>query len=147
MYFHHSMKVWGFLPWNCRRWLFLQGFTWYTTCGWIYSWEKKKIRKQNQWMADPIQCIREDIVPLCHGPYRIPILYFEILLPVIRGGGKVKSMYHFSEGKRESETRWSFILSQQPWAAKCTWVLGGTGGHVCVTVLFFLSSPHRVLKF
>ena len=41
---------------------------------------------------------------LCHGPYRIPILYLEILLPVIRGGGKVKNMYHFSEGKKESET-------------------------------------------
>lgn len=51
-----------------------------------------------------MQCIREGIVPLCRGPYRIPILYFEILLPVIRGGGKMKSMYHFSEGKRECET-------------------------------------------
>lgn len=55
-------------------------------------------------MAHHVQCIREDTVPLCNGPYRIPIFYLEILLPAIRGGGTVISMYHFSEGERESET-------------------------------------------
>lgn len=31
----------------------------------------------------------------CHGPYQIPILYLEILWPVIRGGGKVENMCQF----------------------------------------------------
>lgn len=140
MYFHLSMKVWGFLPWNCKRWLFLLPVG---LCMLHYLWLnlfliKKIWKKETQWMARHIQCIREDIVPLCRAPYRIPILYLEISLPVIRGGGKVKSAYHFSEGKKECETStWSFVLSQQPWA-KCTWVLGGTGGYICVTV-FILS--------
>lgn len=134
------MKVWGFRPWNCKRWLFLLPVGLYMLRYlWLnLFWIKNILKKENQWMARHIQCIREDIVPLCHGPYRITILYLEILLPVIRGGGKVKNTYHFSEGKRESETSiWSFVLSQQL-SAKCTWVLGGTGGHMFVK--FFILS-------
>ena len=95
--------------------------------------DEKILKKENQWIVCRIQCIRESIVPLCCGPYWIPSLYLEILLPVIKSSGKVKSAYCASEGKRGSEnSTWYFVLSQQLWA-ECTWILGGTGACVCPT--------------
>lgn len=118
-------------------------------CWWLNLFLIKKIfKKENQWLTHHISCIREDTVPLCCGPYQMS----GNLAACYQRWWKTESVYHLSEVKRESETStWFFVQSQQPWA-KCTWILGGTGGHVCVMV-FILSLVsknnllYRLLKF